>query len=1062
MWTCTTRGFNTATAAFSHVVDSFASSQANVGRLLTTLSDSRRLLTSRSEHLKEYWTQVQVLTHIQHTLNKLSYIHSIPDHLDTLTAANLHLHSTVLLTHTLHLLSEEDLREVEGCIDLRDLLLSRKSNTSDLLHDRVREAIYQPPALRASAKVTDDTSHEDSADPSHSRLGKEEPSLTAPNRPPPPSTPTSTSNDSGGQKARPAPAPATATATLNFLLTSPFSPFAPPAAAAPVDPMGGAYHPSLAPLLVEERSPAFLAHPLSSTSRLLSLLVAALDHLNALPAAKTQITRRVRGEVTGIIDREKAAIRERMKGRSSRRRVAQSPSGASTNSASISRLQRVSADDGDRLSLFLSRLFPALTTVLRHLSDCIQLINSRTALRQEQSSKEQAAAAQGKKVVKGKATVERDDPRWSLEAVWETVQIEVQVALQDVLFSAAGGPSQSLKLSTSTSKKATSGDQHLELTFSFDDSNAPSIARMSRGKEEKTAYERQLEKKAAQAAQKAELLSIVTPSPYLVTVMYRPVLAFTEQVSAIVYPRGNTSTPPPSSQLQGFLSLFITSSFLPRLQADVNIEVDSIFNDSHAFDAVEAPLAITRGFGPIASARAVGTRALSSAAFAGSGAPPLRLRCVLAAAALLDALLADVASLPHTTGEYVELMEAVVGRVVRACEDRYGEACKGVYSATRLLNVQVRQVMEDEPAYTRLILQQKAMADTATNGEGQAQAVSAELNASHPLYGPFFSPDFTLRAEQLLTDPRALTDVCLIAESAEWLADHLYHHCQHSMAALHSQQQTAAAHSTGKRRVKGATKGKSSTKQRSRPASTPSTATSAPGLPLPSFRLEEAQAAEEMSRLSSLPRSPLLDATIELCEGLLPLCESLVSVSTRCLLTLRLELQCHLYYSLSSMRYSTYALPTKPSEPELFILQLASSLSLIDDHCTRLMSQGTRVYLQAGLISLVAALMIAMVAQLQDRRMTRDGVHQLHVDLFALHQLLIGLRVGGGGGGGGEEEGAEGEAFDRAVYYLDLLLLSEEELLSGEHTQQFSRDNIRAIQTLTRTPLRDHLTHTPV
>ena len=85
------KGFNSATAAFSHVVDSFASSQSTVHSLLTTLSDSRRLLTSRSEHLKEYWTQTATLTAINATLAKLAYIQTLPSHLATLTSHKLYL-----------------------------------------------------------------------------------------------------------------------------------------------------------------------------------------------------------------------------------------------------------------------------------------------------------------------------------------------------------------------------------------------------------------------------------------------------------------------------------------------------------------------------------------------------------------------------------------------------------------------------------------------------------------------------------------------------------------------------------------------------------------------------------------------------------------------------------------------------------------------------------------------------------------------------------------------------------------------------------------------------------
>ena len=203
---------------------------------------------------------------------------------------------------------------------------------------------------------------------------------------------------------------------------------------------------------------------------------------------------------------------------------------------------------------------------------------------------------------------------------------------------------------------------------------------------------------------------------------------------------------------------------------------------------------------------------------------------------------------------------------------------------------------------------------------------------------------------------------------------------------------------------------------------------------------------EEVSRL------PMGSAASTLCVALLPLCSSLTSLSTLTLLTLRFDFHCHLFTSLSSIRTSSYNLPTKPTEPEPFIVTLITQLSTYDDTLTRLTSSGVRLYVQRDVMALVAALVVRFVGQLGDRRVTREGVVQLHVDLFALHQLLIGVRVEGGGvGDGGDTAGGKGEAeaFDRCVYYLDLLLLNDEDLMSGDHAQ-FTRDELKAIQSLHR------------
>ena len=694
--------------------------------------------------------------------------------------------------------------------------------------------------------------------------------------------------------------------------------------------------------------------------------------------------------------------------------------------------------------------------MLRHHVELIHALNLRLLIRAEASG---VANQPANKKGKAKETArERDDPQWSIGAVWETVQIEVQVALQEILFSSAGGPSQALKLSSSSSSSsshkanASKVGAHVELTFSFDDSNAPSIARMSRGKEEKTAYERQLEARAVKAAQKAELLAIVPSSPYNVAVLYRPVLAFTQQVQGIVQPRAPAGSggQAPVSQLMGFLSMYLHSSFLPRLQADVNIEVDGIFADSHAFDAIEAPHAVSSraARAPRGGAWAVLSPVTSSSA----SAVPLRLRCVLAVSELLDQLLLDVPSLPHSVAEYVELMGAVITRLTTHCNDRYTEVCRGAYSATRLLDTQLRQGMEQETSFRAIVMQQQA----AKKDDGTATAASA-FSAAHPLYAPFFSPDFALRADQLMTDPRALTDVCLMAESLEWLSDHLYQHCQLSLNAVITQGTSSA--STGRRRAKERSGGKKDKAGKGRtrapvlPEVPPSPShTPAASAPLPSFRLDESHALDDVGRVAPSRSSPTSDAVVSLIRGLLPLCSALLGLSTRSLLTLRFELHCQLHHFLSHFRHSSYALQARPTEPELWVTALTASLSAFDDTVRRLTGAWVRRYVEDGLFALVGGLVVRFVGLLHDRRMTREGVHQLHIDVFALHQCVVGLRVDGG-----DEDVAEGEAFDRAVYYLDLLLLSEEDLLSADHSQHFTGEEIKAITQLTRTQHRsDH------
>lgn len=112
----------------------------------------------------------------------------------------------------------------------------------------------------------------------------------------------------------------------------------------------------------------------------------------------------------------------------------------------------------------------------------------------------------------------------------------------------------------------------------------------------------------AAAVKSAELVWIV-PSPYNVSYCHRPVVQFTDLCASMLDDadaavRANANGPAAAalalaeaagsggggskeSQLRQFMKLFVQSSFLPRVEADVNIALDRILNDPNAFNARE-------------------------------------------------------------------------------------------------------------------------------------------------------------------------------------------------------------------------------------------------------------------------------------------------------------------------------------------------------------------------------------------------------------------------------------------------------------------------------------------
>ena len=479
-------------------------------------------------------------------------------------------------------------------------------------------------------------------------------------------------------------------------------------------------------------------------------------------------------------------------------------------------------------------------------------------------------------------------------------------------------------------------------------------------------------------------------------------------------------------------------------------------------------------------------------------------------------LLSDAAALPGAVAEYLALVSSVVGRLVTRCTDRYSERCRGVFSAQRLLDPATQQSMEAEPAFTQIIMRQQEedRADTAaaaahrdssdgsggSNGAASASPAPPSSSASpaaSPLLPSFLSPDFRLRVDQLLSEPRAIAELCLVQDSCEWLADQLHawrRAVSSSGSSTRASQQAGAEALSPTAAVSGAVgavagtadwsrgperKGKrdKSTKTKAKlRASGPSAAAAAsPALNAAAavsgaggalsqaaslvtsatadwphrFRLEEQAAREEAQGgvttssggSSSGASSPPLSALV---RGLLPLCSSLLSLSTRCLLTLRCDFQCALFAFLSLQRESSYALTARPAEPEPFVLSLNAHLAMMDESLSRHCDGRVAEYVQSGCFALLSLLCRRIVCQLHDRRVSAAGVLQLQLNLFAVQQQLVNAMRSP------SLQEAEAQQFDLAVYFLDLLLCDEEELLSGEHGQLLTADELRGIAAISR------------
>ncbi|MCJ1296952.1 hypothetical protein MMC34_008521 [Xylographa carneopallida] len=885
------KGFNQATAAFTHVVQQFASAQGGVQQLQTQLADSKRLLTARNDRLREQWRQAQTLTHINHSLAKLTYLVTLPAHLSVLEERKQYLHCVVLLTHTLSALSDEDMREVEGLLELREDTINRRNNIVDALLQHTQQLLYHKHSADGAHSIAHaanaDSAEAVSAHTSHASSSISSSgvaSSSADNR-----TVSATGSEAlsraeaaaieGSAPSTSAPTAGSlslsAEATMAYLTSNVLSPFHPSKVGsldfALSDDSSVLSDPawrSISSLLRDERSSAFVSAPFAQPQLALSLVVAALDHINALPSAKLQLSRAVRVEVSGILHDIKQHIKRSSASRRKKRIVAEggqasgelspslkplaspghgstaplaasaahhsapSRSSALTAHSSIlsepsTALPRVASPDRLTLAELLSQAFAALMAALRmhhrliHATALMQRARRdvQAALDASQQPQRQQQAADKRKAAAGKkesGSSEREDSRWSVLHVWSTMQSELEALLQELLTNSADSQ---LQLSSSTSSSSVGGNRaasadakagkkgaggELELTFSFDAASAPSIARMSRGKDDKSLSAQMSERRQHQAALRREQRALVPASPYNITVLYRPVLHFCRQVqllceAAAGAERGETSEA--SLQLLSFLDRFVQSSFLPRLQADVNIRLDAILSDEHAFDEWELPSdaasqqstsALLLKFFQFADSQSTASRSLQSHALRVS-APSARLRCCVGVCELVELLLSDANTLPAFAAEYVSVVDGALNRLQTACHDRYVDACRGVYSTNRLMDSALVTAMEHETPYTHIIMQQPQQQQTRDGadtlpGSSSTPSLLSSLSSSSPspLFAPLLSPDFSLRPEQLLSDARSIVQLCLLHSSLDWLCDRL-------LATVTAQSQRKAA-----------------------------------------------------------------------------------------------------------------------------------------------------------------------------------------------------------------------------------------------------------------------------
>ncbi|KAL7752158.1 exocyst subunit [Sorochytrium milnesiophthora] len=113
-------------------------------------------------------------------------------------------------------------------------------------------------------------------------------------------------------------------------------------------------------------------------------------------------------------------------------------------------------------------------------------------------------------------------------------------------------------------------------------------------------------------------------------------------------------------------------------------------------------------------------------------------------------------------------------------------------------------------------------------------------------------------------------------------------------------------------------------------------------------------------------------------------------IANICLLTLRLELRCHVMYYLDlAMREGSYFLDDDICEPDTYVLHLNDDLIIFEDIVSSCLSDRECHFVFDGISLLMTHYLIANVRYI--KRLNRNGVVKMARNISALHQNLVNI-----------------------------------------------------------------------
>lgn len=513
---------------------------------------------------------------------------------------------------------------------------------------------------------------------------------------------------------------------MTKLHTCPFSPFYKGEGATPVeDAQQGQGTFNLNQLLALEETDEYLRAPDQDSVQFLAIVIEALDQQRVLHSVQTQISKRVSSDMHACIENEveayKAEVQEMQLTLKQCARLAQanaldtglrthtwfSADGRSSSRRGRRRSVTTNYSNADDDRELASRL--RLAELMRRvLSLCLRVVRNHLHVHGILS----ARRAQTDKGPEGGL---------SLQQIWSQVEIEVLVLVGTFL--------EAPPLSLVEGKRRGVPEDAQALTFTFADSNSPSIVDLCKGKGKRKGKSRtpQIKSKA----------SWIEHSAYHITVIHRPLCAFIEQAQNIMGQHKDDQ----HSSLTEFMSVFVTDTFLVRVTADTTRAMQAILSDPAALQPRE--LRTTEAGCETRSGR-------------------LLLKAALEVEDVLRRLFTSMLVLREAVPEFLGIAQEVLTRFLDFCDEQYLALTKGLAAAAEMTDTKVQHAMAQDPFYQAL---REGLSGSAL------ESVSGGTFFSHerPPYGGLFQQ--SPAREKLMWDFPAWSTLALIAESTEWLCE---------------------------------------------------------------------------------------------------------------------------------------------------------------------------------------------------------------------------------------------------------------------------------------------------